>query len=530
MPTTITKAGNVVTIDLSGISYTLPTEATITRERNATAFVIYAKNGVSVRIEYGDVTSPVAGSVDALINLLSTDYFNTPQSSELTYSGAPVSPTNRLPTEAVIEGEAKDGSLNRVSVTRTGELAVDIQRDIFGNLSIADQFTIWDSTRIFGYMIPLFWSDLLIGAGASNTHVKANSKNVLRVQAVGEIAATQTKQRHKYQPLKAHKIALTGQFPQQVGIEKIFGLADLDDWNEPAVNGTIYNGVVCRVTENSVYVEIHNNGVRTEQAEQAAWNIDKLDGTGPSGITLDLESTQIFIGEMEWLGVGAVKLYMNIAGQNVPIHIFEHANNGFADVYMRTANLPVMYMIRCVSTPTVAGEMHIVCNAVVSGGGHNPAFVPRSIFNNAGLNVASGIEEALLFMRLKTEAYEAQVEVSGFTALVENAGNTLFSMLFNPTWIGGALTWVDVPNSHVQYARAVGNNVITDEGIRMDSYTVSSKSDGIQAAINSKLRIGKNLQVNANQEGRYDIIVLTANVIGPGSEVYRATINYKDIS
>jgi hypothetical protein len=40
-----------------------------------------------------------------------------------------------------------------------------------------------------------------------------------------------------------------------------------------------------------------------------------MDGTGRSGITLDVTKTQIFIVDLEWLGVGRVRLGFVIDGK-----------------------------------------------------------------------------------------------------------------------------------------------------------------------------------------------------------------------
>jgi hypothetical protein len=128
---------------------------------------------------------------------------------------------------------------------------------------------------------------------------------------------------------------------------------------------------------------------------------------------------------------------------------------------------------------------------------------------------------------LKPEAYEATVEVVGIDVLTENNGNTRFDLLWNPAWSGTALVWVDLPNSHLQQATAAGNNLITSEGIVLGTYHSSGETDQLGVSIESKLRLGKNLQANANQLGRYDVICLAGTAKG-GNEVYEASINYRD--
>jgi hypothetical protein len=48
----------------------------------------------------------------------------------------------------------------------------------------------------------------------------------------------------------------------------------------------------------------------TNTVLQSSWNGDKLDGTGPSGITLNLARVQIMWTDIEWLGVGNVRCWI----------------------------------------------------------------------------------------------------------------------------------------------------------------------------------------------------------------------------
>ena len=77
---------------------------------------------------------------------------------------------------------------------------------------------------------------------------------------------------------------------------------------------------------------------------QSSWNGDKLDGTGASGLTLDLTKAQILWEDFEWLGVGSVRVGFVIDGGYIVCHTFQNANN-LDSVYMTTAMLPVRYEI-----------------------------------------------------------------------------------------------------------------------------------------------------------------------------------------
>jgi hypothetical protein len=75
----------------------------------------------------------------------------------------------------------------------------------------------------------------------------------------------------------------------------------------------------------------------TRRVEQSAWNGDKLDGTGASGLTLDLTKPQILWMDFEWLGVGNVRCGFIINGQYIVCHTYQTANVYGTSVYMTTA-------------------------------------------------------------------------------------------------------------------------------------------------------------------------------------------------
>jgi hypothetical protein len=76
---------------------------------------------------------------------------------------------------------------------------------------------------------------------------------------------------------------------------------------------------------------------------QSAWNIDKMDGTGPSGYTLDLSKMQMFYIDYTWYGAGFVRWGLRGPNGNVTyVHRMPN-NNVNSEAYMRSGNLPGRY-------------------------------------------------------------------------------------------------------------------------------------------------------------------------------------------
>ena len=76
---------------------------------------------------------------------------------------------------------------------------------------------------------------------------------------------------------------------------------------------------------------------------QSQWNIDKCDGTGPSGFKLDLNKIQMIYLDYSWYGAGAARFgFKNQRGEVIYCHRILHGNQKF-EAYMRSGNLPARY-------------------------------------------------------------------------------------------------------------------------------------------------------------------------------------------
>lgn len=76
---------------------------------------------------------------------------------------------------------------------------------------------------------------------------------------------------------------------------------------------------------------------------QSQWNLDKMDGTGPSGINLDLSKMQMFYIDYSWYGAGFVRYGFRAANGNVT-YVHKMVNNNVnTEAYMRSGNLPARY-------------------------------------------------------------------------------------------------------------------------------------------------------------------------------------------
>jgi len=238
--------------------------------------------------------------------------------------------------------------------------------DAFGRLRVSNPFTLFD-TQLRYYDHGQFASNV---TGTGNVvYVQNQSSYQLNVgTASGDSVLRETLKPFPYQPGKSQLTLNTFCMnTPKTNLRQRVGLFDANDGVFFENDGT-YNYMVIR--SGSYGVE--------ERVRQDAWNGDQLTGVGgatnPSGITLYPQRTQIYYADVEWLGVGSVRVGFVINGAYIICHTFNHANQpGNTKVYMTTASLPIRYEIT--NTATVASvsaasvfAFRVYKRAITSGG------------------------------------------------------------------------------------------------------------------------------------------------------------------
>ena len=263
------------------------------------------------------------------------------------------------------------GSVEIQDPTTTDKLNIDEQGvigikiadgrnvDAFGRLRVSDPATLFDSTLQYN-TAPLLWATSTTGS-ATVTHLPNESSARLRcTTASGDKVIRQTKSYIRYQPGKSQRILMTGVIgAKKTNVRQRLGYFDVN------------NGVFFEQDSSNLKVvrRSYVSGVAVDDAvNQSAWNIDKLDGTGASGVTLDMSKAHIFVIDLQWLGSGRVRFGFSINGVIYYCHQLPLANV-LTSVYMTTANLPVRYEIENTGTTASNTDMIQICCSVQSEGG-----------------------------------------------------------------------------------------------------------------------------------------------------------------
>jgi hypothetical protein len=99
---------------------------------------------------------------------------------------------------------------------------------------------------------------------------------------------------------------------------------------------------------------------------QSQWNLDTMDGKGPSGYKLDLTKMQMFYIDYSWYGAGFVR--WGLRGSNGDVmYVHKMANNNInAEAYMRSGNLPGRYETGTIPPITVINSSVATSDTTIS--------------------------------------------------------------------------------------------------------------------------------------------------------------------
>lgn len=387
--------------------------------------------------------------------------------------------------------------------------------DAFGRSRISQAFTLFESS--FHYEDIDEWSTVLAG-NATITHLANESvMNMTVTSDAGSSVIRETKRVFPYQPGKSllvlNSLAMA---PAQANLRQRVGYFGAD------------NGIYFENDGQANKVAIRSQSLGTTiEVTQDSWNGDKLDGTGNSGLTLDITKGNIFWLDLEWLGVGTVRVGFVFDGEYIVVHTFNNENTN-STTYMASADLPIRYEITSANTTVGNSSMMQICSSVSSEGGYEEKSKIWSATRTASIasaNVATGWAP-VVSIRLNTGRMDAivlpkaiQVVGTGNNAIYE------YSLIRNGNISGGAWTTHTASGNNVQYnanATSMTGGVVEKTGL----FTSNNQS---VPSIDEDLGYNFHMQLGRDQTPTSDTLTLAVRHLEVGGNVY-GSMNWFDFT
>lgn len=405
-------------------------------------------------------------------------------------------------------------------VIRTTSGALQTSNDAFGRLRVSQPFTLFDSFHRYQDNGKL--SESRSGT-ATSVHDPNSSSILLTVgTALGDKIYRESNKVFAYQPGKALSILQTFVMnPPKTGLRQRYGYFDVN------------NGIFLQIENNEISFCIRSTSQTgssqiVEKVLQANWNIDPLNGEGISRKTINLALAQIMFIDIEWLGVGSVRVGFVIDGEFVPVHTFHHANvTGNTTTYMGTACLPVRCEIENIASTNSSSSLRVICASILSEGGYELRGRPNSIGHPLATPytmASSNTLYPLMSIRLKNTRFGAIVVPKNFSIGVSSQSTFRYQLLAGAVTSGG--TWVSAgTDSSVEYnltATSITNGRILETGFIISSNQSSSSPSLEQYPFAFQLE--RNTFTNTAYE-----FVLAMEHTGNNLSAY-ASINWEEIT
>ena len=223
---------------------------------------------------------------------------------------------------------------------------------------------------------------------------------------------------------------------------------------------------------------------------QTTWNVDKFNGTGLSGVTLDPTKGNVYSIEYQWLGFGAISFFIENPATGFPtlVHIIQYAN---ANIIPSIFN-PTLPVIAQVINTTNASNLALSTSSamgMVEGNADTNTLVTVNSFSNS--KVVTATETSVFTLRnnatFQGKTNRVRVQFSFFS--VNSTSNLSIVRLTVNATLGGTPTFINIsPTTSVMAADIAGTTVTG--GSRKLTIVVGTSGDA-QLSINDQdLEIG----------------------------------------
>lgn len=315
--------------------------------------------------------------------------------------------------------------------------------DAFQRLRVSDPMTLFDSSH--RYADNGLWVSSTAGTATVVFNINQGLVDLNVGSASGDTIVRETTKVFSYQPGKSLLVMNTFVMePAKTGLRQRVGYYGASNGIYFQLEGSTAAFVERSLVTGSITESRISQFGGVYGGADTGWNYDKMDGTGPSGITLDLTQAQILWMDVEWLGVGTVRIGFVINGELILCHKFNHANI-IESTYITTASLPLRYEITNTGATSGSSTLKQICSTVISEGGYELRGAQRAIgtpITSAYAISTAGTYYPVVSIRLKSSPnrLDAIVILTALSIMGASTGNFNWRVTIGGTTVGGG--WV----------------------------------------------------------------------------------------
>lgn len=375
--------------------------------------------------------------------------------------------------------------LDALKVYVNNEIPIDVNvpeqdYDTFHRTRQSTPTTLWEFSNRYDINFNRYWDTSIVGGGSIVHDPGLVSRVFTNGLNAGDRLELRTRRYFQYYKGKSQLIYLTGNFQGgQIGVKKQFGYFDEE------------NGLYISIEDNIKYFNIRSNvsgSVIENKIPQLEWNLDKMDGTGDSGIEIDFSKQQLMIIDFSWLGTNIARFGFIINGDIYYAHKQNHSNE-LNIPYMQSGSLPISYVLENTTNQVIGPTMGITCGSVISEGGDIKEGIVN-VYDSGTSTTNVNVTPAILAGFRLNPLYNKTSAKTLLLDILATSGNSeiYYQIIYNPVITNPV--WAETYAGNMQYLQNYNN---FSEGEVIDSGYVTVGDRTSIAELQSDLYFGKSI-------------------------------------
>jgi len=341
--------------------------------------------------------------------------------------------------QSVMVAKLPSGNFQNVRTTVEGNLVTDFaqnQKDAFDRLITVDPTHL----QSFDHRIdkhPQDFDEIITGSATS-----VHNANTVSVDMTTTTGATDSVVRQTYQAFEYTRgntqqglFSLNLNGGPKLNNNRYFGLGDRDNGAFIGVDGAgLY--VMRRSKTSGIVVDI--------KIYQSNFNQDRLDGTGRSGVLLDLTKQNLFSILYSWLGTNAIVYSVAIGGIKNIFHI-ETVGNVIDTAWCQSGQLPLRFVNENTGITGSSTTFKVGCSSVFSYGSSKGFSTYQSVSTGTTAVNISATDTVIAGIRLRPNIKYVSIQPADYQILpTSGTAFGYYKIIFRPTLVGA--TWADYGN------------------------------------------------------------------------------------